>query len=257
LNANELAGFFADHPLLRAVIDAVLEDRGGRVLCLGARPTQAAMLDYGCYRIPGGDARSVQARDLLLDLRGPCEIVVPNDDAWRELIQDVHGDRLVDRSMHSYVPGPELAARTADLARKVPDGYVLQRLDAGSAALVGPDISPHGVEVMGGPAGFVQLGYGWGVLRDGGLACAATSYAVSSRAVEVAIATDPDHREQGLATCAAAALVQEALVREHVPHWNAFNPVSRRLAERLGFAFAGIVEIMALAPSGGVEHDPI
>ena len=74
--------------------------------------------------------------------------------------------------------------------------------------------------------------------------------------MEVAIATAPDHRGRGLAACAAAALVQEALVREHVPHWNAFNPVSQRLAERLGFAFAGIVEILALAPGGGMEPDP-
>jgi predicted GNAT family acetyltransferase len=73
--------------------------------------------------------------------------------------------------------------------------------------------------------------------------------------VEVAIATAPDHRGRGLAACAAAALVQEALVREHVPHWNAYDPVSQRLAERLGFAFAGIVEILAMTSGPGVEPD--
>ena len=249
MTRDELRSFFTDHPLLRAVIDAVIEDRGGQVLSLGPLPVRAAILDYGCYRVPGGDAETFQARDLLVDLQGPCEIVVPDDDAWRQLLHEVHADRISDRSMRSYVPGSRLAARTAALAKETPAGYRLQRMDAGLAALVGPETYPHGVQVLGGPEMFMQHGFGWGLLQDGELACAATSYALSDGAVEIAIATHPDHRQRGLAACAAAAMVQEALVREHEPHWNAFDPVSQHLAEQLGFVFAGMVEIQALEPA--------
>jgi hypothetical protein len=46
---------------------------------------------------------------------------------------------------------------------------------------------------------------------DGMLACAATSYALSARYVEVAIATHAAHRQRGLAACAASAMITEAL----------------------------------------------
>lgn len=237
--------FYRNHALLRAVIDAVLENRCGRVLCPGPG-ARAVMLDFGCYRIPGGDAAAPEARRLLARLTGPCEIVVPDDDAWRGLLAEVWGARARDRSMQSFAPGPDLKERTAVAAGEVPPGYVLQRLDAATAALAGPEVSPNGVGVMGGPARFVERGFGWALLRGGALACAATSYAVSSRYVEVAIATHPAHRRRALAGCAAAALIREALERGLEPHWNAFNPVSQHLARRLGFAYVGTCEIQAL-----------
>ena len=241
-----LRRMFERHARLRAVIDAVLEGRGGRVVTVGDGPPDAALLDYGCYRIPGGDQDSPHARALLASLAGPCEIVVPDDDAWRSLIGDVFGDRVGDRSMASYAPGPDLAARVAALTEQVPDGYTLRPLDAGSAARVGADLSPHGVDVLGGPARFVERGFGRGLFEGDTPVCVSTSYAVSSRFVEVSIATHPDHRRRGLAACAAAAMIVDALGRDLEPHWNAFNPVSKRLATRLGFADAGVCEILAL-----------
>jgi hypothetical protein len=246
---------FRDHRLLRAVIDAALEEHAGRILTLGVLPELAAVLTYGCYCVPGGDARSDQARDLLADVHGPCEIVLPTDDAWCDLVEEVHGHHSIDRSMRSYLPGPDLAGRTAAGARDIPAGYTLVRMDEALAGQAGTDTAPHGVEVMGGPAAFVAKGYGWGLVQDGRLACAATSYAVGGGAVELAIATHPDHRQRGLAACAASAFVQESLVREIVPHWNASNPVSQRLAERLGFRFVGMVGIRELTAETGMQPD--
>jgi len=237
-----LQQFFRDQLRLRAVIETVLEGRCGRARSQGP----VALLDYGCYRIPAGNAASRQARELCAQLRGPCEIVVPPIDGWRALLGDLYGSRIRDRSMESFVPGVDLERRTAALSAAVPQGYELQRLDADRAAGVVGRVSPHGVEVLGGPASFAEHGFGWGLLHDGAPACAATSYAISSRYVEIAIGTHADHRGLGLAACAAAAMIQEALQRELEPHWNASNPVSQRLARRLGFEYVGMCEILAL-----------
>lgn len=241
-----LEALFRDHTLLRAVIEAVLEGRGGRVLTLRSDAPRAALLDFGCYRVPGGDPSSQEARDLLSALVGPCEIVVPNVDGWRERIDSVFGARVRDRSMQSFVPGPDLKARTMVLSNDLPDEYTLRRLDADSAAMAGPELSPNGVAVLGGPARFAECGFGWGLFIDSVLACAATSYAVSRRYVEVAIATHHAHQRRGLAACAASAMIEEALGRGLEPHWNAHNPISKRLARRLGFVDAGLCEILAL-----------
>lgn len=240
--SRSLTPLFARHTLLRAVIDAALEGRGGRITV----GRDLALLEWGCYRVPGGDATLPEAGTLLASLDRDCEIVAPADDPWRELALVIHRDRVRDHSMRSYVPGRDLAGRTRALADGVPAGYDLAPLDARLAAGVGKDLEPHGVEVMGGPARFAAEGLGRVLLRDGAIACAATSYAVTGQSVEVAIATHPDHRNRGLAACAASALIQEALVRGLEPHWNAFNPVSQRLADRLGFAFAGTCGVLEL-----------
>jgi GNAT superfamily N-acetyltransferase len=110
---------------------------------------------------------------------------------------------------------------------------------------------PHALQVFRGPDDFVAHGLGFGAVLDGRLACAATSYTMSSRRSEVAIATRPEFRGRGLAAAAAAALMGHCLDHGLVPCWSASNPVSQRLAVRLGYQPAGWCEILFLRGSGG------
>jgi len=82
------------------------------------------------------------------------------------------------------------------------------------------------------------------VTADGVLACQATSYTLSSRYLEVAIATRPAFRGRGLAMTVAARLLHESLRRQLVPCWSASNPVSKRLAVRLGYRPAAECEVL-------------
>jgi predicted GNAT family acetyltransferase len=93
----------------------------------------------------------------------------------------------------------------------------------------------------------IEGGLGFGVVDGDRLACAATSYAVSASFVEVAIATRPAYRGRGLAAAAAAALMGHCLDVGLTPRWSASNPVSQRLAVRLGFQMAGVCEVLYLA----------
>ena len=76
----------------------------------------------------------------------------------------------------------------------------------------------------------VRNGLGVAAIHEHGVAAAATTYALCSDKGEVAIATHPDHRGRGLATAVGAAMLLGCRRRGLTPHWNAFNPVSQRLA---------------------------
>ena len=94
---------------------------------------------------------------------------------------------------------------------------------------------------------FVEHGLGFGaVTASGVIASAATSYTLSSRYLEVAIATRAAYRGRGLAMVVGAALMAAALARNLVPAWSASNPVSKRLAERLGYRPADECEVLLL-----------
>ena len=95
---------------------------------------------------------------------------------------------------------------------------------------------------------FLRDGIGYCALDGGTVACAATSYAVAAGRIELAIATHEDHRRRGLGAATAAALMLHCVERDIVPHWNAANPGSQRLAVRLGLRPAGICEVLWLPP---------
>ena len=62
----------------------------------------------------------------------------------------------------------------------------------------------------------------------------------------MAIATRPAFRGLGLAAATAARLLRECLDQGLTPRWSASNPVSQRLAVRLGYRPAGVCEVLYL-----------
>jgi predicted GNAT family acetyltransferase len=69
---------------------------------------------------------------------------------------------------------------------------------------------------------------------------------MSSRHLEVAISTRAEFRGRGLAMAVAAALMAESLALGVTPCWSASNPVSKRLAERLGYRPGEECEILLM-----------
>jgi hypothetical protein len=239
----DLAALFAGCPTLPAVVEAVLEGRLGSA----TRDGDAARLSLGCYEIFGGDPAGAGARRLIAGAARPRELVFGNDPAWRRAILAVHGDGVFDRPMQELdASGLDTAALAREEAA-LPEGYELRRLDAALAAQLDRELEPHGLQTFAGPLELVERGVGFGaVTGTGELACAATSYTLGSRFLEVAIATRPGHRGRGLAAAGAAALVRHSIAAGLTPCWSASNPVSIRLAGRLGYRPGGTCEVLYL-----------
>ena len=235
-----LAAMFARTVELGAVVEAVLEGRVGRATVAG----DAARLSVGCYEIFGGDPSSPGARALVEAAARPRELVYGNDPAWRRVILDVFGDAVSDRPMRDYDPSglDDGALRRFEAA--LPPGFVLRAFDADLVGQLDADLEPHALQVFDGAQAFLDHGLGFAAVHDGRLACAATSYTRSRRSVEVAIATGPAFRGRGLAAATAARLLRRCLSEGLVPRWSASNPVSQRLAVRLGYRPAGVCEVL-------------
>jgi hypothetical protein len=234
--------FFSGRVELGAVIEAVVEGRLGHATVAGG----AAQLSVGCYEIFGGDACCPEARALVVGAAGPRELVYGNDGEWRRLILDVHGDGASDRPMRDFDPSGIEEATLLRLEKGLPDGFDLRALDADLVGQLDADLEPHALQVFASPRAFLEHGLGYGAVADGRLACAATSYTRSARSVEVAISTRAAFRGRGLAAATAARLVRRCLADALEPRWSASNPVSQRLAVRLGFRPAGFCEVLYL-----------
>ena len=240
MSESVLRSLFSGRVELGAVIEAVVEGRQGRATVMA----DAARLSVGCYEIFAGDASGAGARSLVAGALRPRELVYGNDPGWRRLILDVHGDRVFDRPMRDFDPSPIDPASLVQLERALPEGFELQPLDSHLARQLGTDLEPHALQVFSGADDFLEQGLGFGAVQEDRLACAATSYTRSSRSVEVAISTRPAFRGRGLAAATAARLLRQCLGHGLVPRWSASNPVSQRLAVRLGYRPAGVCEVL-------------
>lgn len=237
-----VAALFVGQAALRAIVEAGVERRQGRV----ERDGDAARISLGCYEAFGGDPGSAGARRLVASAARPRELVYGNHPAWRALLLEVHGGDVFDRPMEEFDPSGLDDASLAAIAAGLPAGHELRRLDAALAARLDGDLEPHGLQVFPSPAALAAEGLGFVVVAGDRLASAATSYTRSSRFVEVAIATHPAFRGRGLAAAAGAALLRECLRLGLEPCWSASNPVSKRLALRLGYLPGGTCEVLYL-----------
>jgi GNAT superfamily N-acetyltransferase len=250
LTERPLASFFAGSLELGAVIEAVVEGRLGQASVAG----DAARLSVGCYEIFGGDPSSPAARALVAAAARPRELVYGNDPGWRQVILDVHGEGVFDRPMRDYDPGGIDRASLFRLEAELPAGFRLQALDTVLTRQLDADLEPHALQVFESAQGFLDHGLGFGAVQEGQLVCAATSYTRSSRSVEVAIATRTAFRGRGLAAATAARLLRQCLTEGLAPRWSASNPVSQRLAVRLGYQPAGVCQVLYLRHAASPAH---
>ena len=148
------------------------------------------------------------------------------------------GERLVliDDRQHVYADFAAGLDRLRRQARRIPRGIRLRPLDAQT---VGHAVACLGSEAIGlyrDPEDFLREGLGVCALEGVDVVAVATSLMRSGDRVELSVRTRPSHRRLGLATAAAARLLQACLSRSWRPVWQATHDGSRSLAERLGFA---------------------
>jgi GNAT superfamily N-acetyltransferase len=239
------ARLFAGRDELPAVLGAGLAGLG-RLSTDDPEHPDVARISIGCYEIFGGDPAAPGAAALARTARRPSELVYGADPAWRQLLLGIHGTAVKDRPMLSYDGSGLDADDLAAAMRRLPREFELVRMDAQLAGQLDPGLEPHALQVYPSPDLFVTDGIGFAAVGQGRVACAATSYAACPGHLEVAIATRELFRGRGLAMAVSARVLLHCLEAGIRPHWNASNPVSQRLALRLGYRPAGVCEILYL-----------
>ncbi|MEW5869557.1 MAG: GNAT family N-acetyltransferase [Chloroflexota bacterium] len=159
-------------------------------------------------------------------------ILAPFSDAWQarlgDFLQSQPHEQIYRRTFTFH---PERFAALRARLPRLPEGFELQRMNAALVEQLG------GMPTWASTQDFIERGLGFCLVKDGEIASACTSVFATPNGVEIDVHTEEPYRRQGLATLAAAALIEACLQSGRQPNWECFweNQASCALAARLGY----------------------
>lgn len=171
--------------------------------------------------------------DLLLEEVGVPLLIYP-DDRWKKTLLDKLGDRLVEHTRLTYKSGKLDLNSVRSLIKGLPEGYCLERVSLETGQYIEDHLHAFS-RTWGSVENYVKKGLGYCIRHGDKVVSHAGSIFPYCDDLEVQVDTDPEYRRRGLATVVCARLIEECLLNNITPYWDAHTVVSAGLAEKLGF----------------------
>ena len=165
--------------------------------------------------------------------------MVPPDEGWAALIEECWSDadkvtRYAIRKDTQFDRGKLEAIRAS-----LPAGYELKKIDGAIYDMcLENELFEDCVGHFASKEQFFEMGRGFAVMKDGKPVSVASSFSVYREGIEIEIDTVEEERRKGLAGAVGAALILSCLDDGLYPSWDAANPGSLHLAEKLGYVFS-------------------
>jgi len=228
-------------------IDCVVEGQMGQAFVDDAHNPTAFVMQLGVFCYLAGEAKSPAGR-AMMESQSPPKLLMPSPPEWIETAQEIHGDRLFEITRYSFSSEHLSIEHLERLLRDSPFRGQAQRIDAAIAAraLADPD-GVVDVSQFDSAEDFVERGVGFCLLDGETIVGAAYSSLVCSKGIEISLFVLPAYRRRGVATTLGSMLVKYCLKSRMDPHWDAANPESCKLAEKLGYAGTGTYEAYFLS----------
>jgi hypothetical protein len=159
-------------------------------------------------------------------------------EAWGDQLVEAFGD------CRAEVRGRALYAHTGGYTatvQSVPDSIVIEPITAELLTRRGlrniEDLLGEIEQMWGSTEAYVRSGFGFCATSGTNLLCRCTAEYLSSRSCGIGVETMAEHRNKGIATACAQAIVVESLKRGLTPFWDCWrdNAASARVALKSGF----------------------
>lgn len=237
-NRIRLAQAFRNVPRVDISIECVLEDQMGFAYVDNPENPSVYMIRIGPFHYFAGDVNGEGAQGMVKGFP-PYNLFMSASAGWADAFKQVYGERFFKTERYSFssrnlsIAHAEKLCQASKFAKDVKrtDSTLLERLK-------GQD---HFIDVSDfeSPADFAGRGIGFYIEKDGKVIGAAYSSLVCSTGIEVSLFVEEGYRRQGVATVLSANLIRWCLEHNMDAHWDAANPESCQLAEKLGYAPLG------------------
>jgi len=183
-------------------------------------------------------------RELVAGKPNGFVVMTPPDESWARRIEECF-------------PSAERATRFAirkdtkfdrqkleRIAASLPEGYSIRKIDGELYdACLASELFTDCVKHFGSKERYLTYGRGYVAVKNGTIVSAASSYTAYREGIEIEIDTIEEERRKGLASAVGATLILDCLDAGLYPSWDAANPESVRLAEKLGYTFSHAYDV--------------
>lgn len=239
---KKLQPLFAEHNRVDFGIDSILEGQSGKQISVTVDDVinpAVALLTYGSFGVLGGDATHTNAHALVQAIPLPCAIQ-PSPDAWMNLLQISYADKIKKTERFSFNHQFIVASDMMRIIKQHPYTNNLHEIDTTTAQkMENEEWHKYHLTNYNSAGEFAANAFASGVTIDGVLASVCSAALRCAKGIELNIITLPAFRNKGLAELVAAATIVRAIEQDLIPHWDAANERSARLAMRLGFQPTG------------------
>lgn len=239
VNRLRLARAFRHNPRVDYSLDCVLEGQMGQAFVDDPNAPTAYRASIGPFWYFAGDAGSPGGRALLGEWP-PYNLLMPSPPGWAAAAREMFGERLVAFPRYSFAADGLDETHLESLLAVSPQRDRVVAVD--EARLSNGENTFIDTADFDSPADFVARSLGFIALDGEKVMGAAYGSLACNRGIEVSLYVDEPYRLQGVATALSASLLLACLRQGMRPNWDAANQESCKLAEKLGYVFAGEYE---------------
>ena len=244
-NRINLAKAFREVPRVDISIECVLEAYMGKAFVDNVEKPSAYKIMIGPFFYFAGNAHGAGGQEMLKDIK-PYNLFMSSSAGWVEECRKLYGERLVAFERYSFSSEKLSLEHLKRLCQS--SAHDIKQMD--SALLEKVWRQDHFIDIsdFDSVSDFMERGVGYYAEKNGEVIGAAYSSLVCNQGIEISLFVSDDHRRQGMATALSANLVRWCLENNMDAHWDAANPESCRLAEKLGYISTGGYQAYYLKP---------
>lgn len=235
---------FGEIPLGWDVMLDAAQDFGFLLADDRVKPNVAMAFIGGCV-LYGGDAGHSNARTLVAAMEIQ-PLILPYPVEWTQLLKEVYGGK-VQSEERFFLPYASLDPKAP--CKPLAPEFELRKIDLSLAsrlqAEIGEEYHLHHYHSL---EDFVDRGCGFCICKGQEVCAAAIASLRGKNAIQIQINTKDKYRRQGLASHVGAALLGYCREQELRADWDAGNPASRDLAQKLGYNHCTTYRCLSLLP---------
>jgi len=238
-NRSFLKQVLKNHKKYDLSIDTILEGKIGNIFVNNNNNPEIFFLTTGPFYILAGNHQHKEAKRMLSNL--PKKITVqPSTKEWNETLEKIYNDKLIIYPRYSF---SSKHISIDQLNHKLnAHKYInrFKRIDKESILLLEKDnnFSFH-LSTFNSTDNFLKYGIGFIYKINNRIVGCVSSALVCKKGIEININVLPEYRRLGYAKLLASQMILYCYENNLMPHWDAANPISYKLAESLGYKNTG------------------
>lgn len=246
-NRIRLAQAFRNVHRVDVSIECILEDQMGLAYVDDVEHPSAYMIKIGPFHYFAGDTSIAGAKEMVKNFQ-PYNLFMSASAGWAEAFKELYTERFVAIERYGFSSEGLSVEYLQKLGEASRFAQNVKRMD--TALLMQIRGQDHFIDISDfeSPDDFSERGIGFYADVNGEIIGAAYSSLVCSTGIEISLFVEDKYRRQGVATVLSANLVRWCLENNMDAHWDAANPESCKLAEKLGYVPLGTYQAYYLKP---------